>query len=161
MNAEIALLLRAIDEAFDRKSWHGTNLRGSIRGLHAVQAEWRPAPGRHSIREIIVHCAYWKYSVRRRILGQQRGSFALKGSDWFTGTLSTDEQDWKKEVALLVREHERLRGAAAGLKASRLRRSPAGSTVTFEQLLRGIAAHDLYHAGQIQLIKRLKRGSGT
>ena len=48
-SAEIGLLLRAIDEGFDRVAWHGPNLRGSLRGVTAAQAAWRPAPDRHNI----------------------------------------------------------------------------------------------------------------
>ncbi|MGB6032577.1 MAG: DinB family protein, partial [Bacteroidota bacterium] len=83
MSTETALLLDIIDEAFDRRSWHGTNLRGSIRGLSTGEAAWRARPGRHNIWEITVHAAYWKYTVYRRLTGGKRGSFPLPGSDWF------------------------------------------------------------------------------
>ena len=55
---EIAPFLDAIDLAYDRRSWHGTNLRGSLRGVTAKQAAWRPGPDRHSIAELTVHAAY-------------------------------------------------------------------------------------------------------
>ncbi len=61
------ILLGAIDEAYDKRSWHGTTLRGSLRGMSAAAATWRPADGRHHVWEIAVHCAYWKYVVRRRV----------------------------------------------------------------------------------------------
>src|SRR3712207_2441682 len=64
---EIAQLLAVVDRAYDRRSWHGTNLRGSIRGLSAADAAWRPARGRHNVWEIVVHAAYWKYAVTRRL----------------------------------------------------------------------------------------------
>ncbi len=60
--AEMRVLLGLIDQAFDQKAWHGTNLRGSLRGLTSRQALWRPAPGRHNIREIVLHAAYWPQS---------------------------------------------------------------------------------------------------
>ena len=61
----IDVLITAIDRAFDKKSWHGTNLMGSVRGLTAREALWRPARGRHNVWEILIHAAYWKYVVRR------------------------------------------------------------------------------------------------
>ncbi len=61
------VLLDLLDEAFDKKSWHGPNLRGSIRGVTAQQAAWRPGPDRHNIWELTLHAAYWKYVVRRRL----------------------------------------------------------------------------------------------
>ena len=80
---EIDVLLNLIDQAFDHSSWHGTNLKGSIKGMTAKQAAWRPAPGRHNAWELVVHAAYWKNIVRRRLLGEAKGSFPLKGSNWF------------------------------------------------------------------------------
>jgi len=50
-------LLFLIDTAYNRVSWHGTNLRGSIRGVSPRQAEWRPGRGRHNIWELVVHAA--------------------------------------------------------------------------------------------------------
>ncbi len=79
----IGVLVHLLDEAFDRKAWHGPNLWGSVRGLSAEEAAWRPSPGRHSIQELALHCAYWKYAVRRKLTGEKRGSFPLKGSNFF------------------------------------------------------------------------------
>src|SRR6516165_3268669 len=80
----IFLLLRNLDQAYDQKAWHGPNLRGAIRRVDAAEASWHFHPKRHSIADIVVHCAYWKYAVRRRLRGGKRGSFALKGSNWFS-----------------------------------------------------------------------------
>jgi hypothetical protein len=148
-------LLTIIDAAYDRKSWHGTNLRGSIRGLSVRQAAWRPSPKRHNILELIVHAAYWKYTALRRFTAAPRGSFPLKGSNWFARGDSTDERAWREDVALLDRTHRSLRGAVAQLSPSELTKTPAGSKVSNFALHSGVAAHDLYHAGQIQLLKRL------
>ena len=155
--SDAAQLLAIIDRAYNRRSWHGTNLRGSIRGLTAAEAAWRPARGRHNIWEIVVHAAYWKYVVWRRLTGERRGSFELKGSNWFERSESTNERAWKADVALLERRHRTLRAAVEQLPPQKLRRSPARSTVSNFELVAGIAAHDLYHAGQIQLLKRLAR----
>jgi hypothetical protein len=151
-------VLEIIDRAYDRRSWHGTNLRGSIRGLTAAEAAWRPARGRHNVWEIVVHAAYWKYAVWRRLTGQRRGSFALKGSNWFDRSDSTEPGAWKQDIALLDRTHRTLRGSIEGLSERDLRHRAPGTAVTNFELVAGIAAHDLYHAGQIQLLKRLHRG---
>jgi uncharacterized damage-inducible protein DinB len=142
-----------LDEAFEKKAWHGPNLRGSLRGVSANEAAWRPGRGRHNIWEIAVHAAYWKYAVRRRLLGEKRGSFALKGSNWFTLPSSATEEAWKNDVALLIAEHQRLRDAIAALPLSKLQETSGMYTIT--TLIYGIANHDIYHAGQIQLLKRL------
>jgi hypothetical protein len=106
--------------------------------------------------ELVVHAAYWKYAVRRRLTGEKRGSFALEGSNWFPRPDAADEKAWAADVKLLVAEHRKLRAVVARLRDRDLDRPAAGKGATVRVLVRGIAAHDLYHAGQIQLLKRLR-----
>ncbi|HTY25399.1 MAG TPA: DinB family protein [Desulfomonilaceae bacterium] len=154
---EIQILMRLLEEAYLRKAWHGPNLRGAIRGLTADSALKRPAPGRHNIWEIVVHAAYWKYAVRRRLLGEKRGTFALKGSNWFRCPDTLTEDSWKVAVSLLDKEHLLLREAILKIPPAALYTASFGGKTDNLTLICGIASHDLYHAGQIQLIKRLVR----
>jgi len=156
MNGELRQLLAMIDEAYGGRAWHGPTLRGSLKGLGEREASRRPGRGRHSIREIVLHAAYWKYTVRRRLTGAGRGTFRLKGHNWFPRTGRRGETSWDEEVAILEAEHALMRSAIVrgGVRAMRAR---VGRTLKGEALIRGIAAHDLYHAGQVQLIKRLRR----
>jgi uncharacterized damage-inducible protein DinB len=154
---EISLLLRMVDEAYEKKAWHGPNLRGSIRGLGIQEYAWRPAPARHNIWEIVVHAAYWKYIVRRRLLGEKKGSFPLKGSNWFVRPAPPAAHAWHEDLTLLEDMHRTMRAAIAELSPRDLQRIPSGSKVSNMSLVSGIAAHDVYHAGQIQLVKRLVR----
>jgi hypothetical protein len=155
----MAHLLAIIDQAYNRRSWHGTNLRGSIRQVSARQAAWRPGRTRHNIWELVVHAAYWKYAVWRRLKGERRGSFPLKGSNWFARP-GGSEAAWRADIALLDRTHSALREAIADLQPRDLEPAPGGAASTFA-LVTGIAAHDLYHAGQIQLLKRLGKRRGA
>jgi uncharacterized damage-inducible protein DinB len=155
----IAILLTQLDQAYDRRSWHGPNLRGSLRGLSLPQAAWRPAAARHNIWEVAVHAAYWKYAVRRRLTGEKRGSFPLVGSNFFPRPEAMTIAAWKGDLALLESTHQALRGVVATLGEKDLARTTPGGTVTVLDLVTGIAAHDLYHAGQIQLLKRLMPAS--
>lgn len=157
MDTALQLLLRALDQAYDHRSWHGTNLRGSIRGLSAEAAARRPGEGRHNVWEIVVHAAYWKYAVARRLTGARRGSFPLKGSNWFRRPPEGQDPNkaWRADVALLGDMHRHLREVVASLPPRALSQPVAGSAFSPADLVTGIAAHDLYHAGQIQLIKRL------
>jgi hypothetical protein len=144
------LILALLEEAYEKKTWHGPNLKQSIKGVTANQAAWRPAPGRHNIWEVTLHAAYWKYAVRRRIEGGERGSFALKGSNFFArpekGNLN--EAAWSADKKLLEREHRALRGTVAKV----LRTARNAKSV---RQLYGVAFHDIYHAGQIRLLRRL------
>jgi hypothetical protein len=158
---DIEILLAGIDRAFDRKSWHGPNLRGSLRGVDIKTAAWRPAPGKHNIWEIVLHAAYWKYVAKRRLTGEKRGSFPLKGSNFFQRPLadSDDASQWRSDVALLTDMHRDLRTAIEALGPTDLSKPAPGGSETILDLVLGIAAHDLYHAGQIQLLKRLQQTS--
>lgn len=153
------ILLAMLDEAFERKSWHGANLKGSIHGLSAAQATWRPSPQRKCIAEIVVHAAYWKYVVRRQLTGEPKGSFPLEGSNWFTLESPFDNAAWRRCTKLLGDQHRTLRAAVAALAGKDLARVAPGSTHPREFLIRGIAAHDLYHTGQIQSLKALRRSA--
>jgi hypothetical protein len=154
---EIAWLLDLIDQAYERKAWHGPNLRGSVRGLTPEVAAWRPDPERHSIAEQVLHAAYWKYSARRRLRGDKRGSFPLKGSNWFPVPEPLSAADWQAFVNELDTQHRQFRETVVEFSARRLDESPGQSPYTFRALITGLAAHDIYHAGQIQLLKRLQR----
>jgi hypothetical protein len=144
------LLLALLDEAYEKKTWHGPNLKQSIKGVTAKQAAWHPGPGRHNIWEVMLHAAYWKYAVRRRIQSGERGSFALKGSNFFSrpekGKLN--EAAWSADRKLLEQEHRALREAVA-----KVLRTTRGAKVARQ--IYGVAFHDIYHAGQIRLLRRL------
>jgi uncharacterized damage-inducible protein DinB len=155
---EIDLLLRNFDQAFDAPAWHGTNLRGSLRGLSLDELTFRPGPNRHDIWELAVHCAYWKYAVRRRITQEKRGSFPLEGSNFFARPEGNPTKAaWTRDLKLLDETHAQLREVIADLSERRLGTKAKGSRYTVRDTVLGIAAHDLYHAGQIQLLKRLAR----
>jgi uncharacterized damage-inducible protein DinB len=156
---DIELLLQLIDQAYDKKAWHGPNLRSAVRRLNAEQAAWRPHPQRHTIAEIVVHAAYWKYTVRRRLRGDKRGSFPLKGSNWFPLRAPLTEEAWRGFLDLLEAEHRALRAAVAEMTPRQLRHVPARSAFSYAALIQGAAAHDVYHAGQIQLLRRLQGGA--
>jgi len=143
-------LLDIFEEGFARKTWHGPNLWQSLKGVTAEQAAWRPGPNRHNIWELALHAAYWKYAVRRKLQGGKRSSFILRGSNFFprpeTGKLS--EAAWKADKRLLQREHEALRKVMLGALKKRV-------TAKTRRMLWGVAFHDVYHAGQIRLLRRL------
>ena len=156
----IALLLALLDEGYDRKAWHGPNLKGSIRLVDVGTAVWQPASNRKSIWDHVVHAAYWKYTIRRRISGEPRGSFPIKGTNWFArpdpNVHNEDwEQAWKADVAMLEDIHQSLRAAVAAFPAGKLDTVVKGGTWTFAFTIRGAAMHDVYHASQIQLLKKL------
>jgi hypothetical protein len=154
----IAPLLVLLDTSYNQASWHGVNLRGSLRRVPLEIAAWRPAPGAHNVWELMVHAAYWKYAAWRRLMGAKRGSFPLDGSDFFArpaGATGVTAAAWRADLRLLDAMHRDLRAAVAATPAGALSQRLPGSRVTRLRLITGVADHDVYHAGQIQLLKKL------
>jgi hypothetical protein len=145
------LLFALLDEGYQRKTWHGPNLLQSLKGVTAKQAAWRPAPGRHNIWEETLHAAYWKYAVRRRLEGGKRGSFVLKGSNFFPRPEKgkASEAAWRVDQEILDSEHWAMIDVI---------RKALESPVSEKDLkmIYGVAFHDVYHAGQIRLLRRLQ-----
>jgi uncharacterized damage-inducible protein DinB len=152
---EIRLLLALLDEGFDRKAWHGPNLFGSLPGLSAEQARRRPAPGRNSIWQIAVHCAYWKSIVRRRVGDGAGERFPRGPANWPALPEPADDAAWKADLRLLQDEHHLLRAAVAALRPADLHRPAPGQKRPRIEHIHGIAMHDVYHAGQVRLVRRM------
>jgi hypothetical protein len=148
-------LLVLLDTAYNKASWHGANLRGSLRGVSLDAAAWRPQPGAHNVWELLVHATYWKYVVWRRLTGAARGSFALEGSNFFERPVDRTAAAWRADLRLLDAVHRDLRAAVGATPARALDARLPGSKLTRLRLITGAAAHDVYHAGQIQLLKKL------
>ena len=151
MDDRLALLLHQLRLAYDRRSWHGPNLLGSLRGIRADELLYRPQRGRHNAAEIVVHCAYWKYRVCRLLAGESTRAFELKGSDWFE---RSDADQWQRDRELLQTWHADLLSAVGQVDPAELDR-PKRAPFTTAEVISGIAAHDLYHAGQIRLLRRM------
>src|SRR5437899_10283611 len=152
------LLLDVFNQAFSGRSWHGTPLWGALRGVSPSLALWRPGRGRHNIWELVLHTAYWKNAVRRRLTPDETVMFPRSGANFPALPARPTAAQWKRDVALLKREHALLRRAIARIAPARLGRRVWKSRWNAAATVVGIASHDLYHAGQIQLLKRLQRG---
>jgi hypothetical protein len=145
-SAKRRMLLGLIDEAYDKTGWIDRSLRGTLRGITAETASWRPAEGRHSIWEYVVHLAYWKHVLRRRILGLRGDPFPEKGQNWFARPGNGGEEAWKADRAQLAATHEALRQAIEECV------SPDERVIRYAV---GGAFHDVYHAAQIALLRKL------
>ena len=158
MDKRVRLLVEIFDQAYRAPSWHGMPLKGTLRGVSARDALWRPGPKRHCIWELVLHTAYWKCMVRRRLLRDAQIAFPRSGANWPELTPRTNEAAWRRDRALLDEQHALLRRAIVRLDPRQLERRGWGghSTWRVQAEIYGIASHDLYHAGQVQLLKRLR-----
>jgi hypothetical protein len=136
------LLLDYLDSAFNKRSWHGPNLRSSLRGVPAGIASKRIA-GRKTIWEQTLHAAFWKHRAASWLGAPER--LPWPGQNWPRPSGSS-QADWRRDLQALEQVHQRLREAVACAKSLDRRAT---------WLVYGAAAHDIYHAGQIRLLRRL------
>ena len=154
---EVKILLRLIDEGYSKAAWHGANLRGSLRGVDARKALWRSGNGRPRIWDLVLHLAHSKYLTWRRTVGNKDEKFprdAAGSNYWYEIPSVATEAAWRKDLKLLADYHEKARKAVVELES----RSMPHSFDLLLHRINGCAMHDIYHAGQIQLIKKLNSG---
>jgi hypothetical protein len=148
-----ALEVRILREGYGPGAWHGADLKAALADVSAEQAFRRPAPGRHNIAEIALHHAFCARSVRGQLSGVTPDPFVLDGEDWFE-LKDQRKLSWSKIKDVVAREQEQLSEVIG-----KNRRNALTSTVTDDErlnLVLGITCHAVYHAGQVQLIKRLQ-----
>lgn len=149
MNA--TTLARIAREGYGPGAWHGPDLKAALGDVTPQQAFRRPAPGRHNIAEIALHHAYFVRSVRGQLTGTDPEPFALEGDEWFE---IEDESrlTWPQIQSVVESQQRQLADAIADLGSNRAR--PAADVEPFDLVL-GITCHAVYHAGQVQLVKKL------
>ena len=153
-----ALLQQMIEEAYRLPNWNETNLKSTLRRVSPEMATWRAPLTKRSIADIVVHCAYWKYAVRRRLTGEAAGGFPLKGSNWFRTSPELSREKWNEYRGLLEDQHEQLISAIANSRGVLSHTKPRGDGKwTIFQRAFWLAIHDGYHTGQINMIKAMYR----
>lgn len=149
-----------LDGAFTGKGWQGATLSGALRGVTVKEALYRPGARRRCIWQHVLHAAYWKHRVAAAISPGIAGVFARSPSNWPAvprGTAAALEELWRADRAYLAEIHGRLVEAASTVTGGMLEEKPKGKKWPLGVYLAGAAAHDAYHLGQIQLLKRLAR----
>jgi uncharacterized damage-inducible protein DinB len=140
------------------QAWHGGPTPiGALRGVSAELAHRRPLPGRHSIWELALHIAYWKYAVRRRLLRRDDlPRFPRSPANWPAPPVRPDPRRWTEDRAILADEHRALAGVIEHFPPSLLAQPVSTKRRwTYGEMIVGVLVHDAYHTGQIQLLKRL------
>lgn len=138
-------LARILDEGYGPGAWHGPDLKAALADLSPEQAFRRPAPGRHNIAEIALHHAYCVRSVRSQLTGKPAEPFVLEGEDWFA-LEAEGPLRWPEVRSAVEAEQQKVAAAVAAL--------PDESE--HAALVLGLTCHAVYHAGQVQLIRRLQ-----
>jgi uncharacterized damage-inducible protein DinB len=155
LTAQIAEQLR---RAFDGSAWHGPSMLELLEDVDAETAAAKPIPNVHSIWELVLHTAVWDRAVRRRIGGLTTQPKGKKNFPPAPQSSSAAKQAaWRRAVSLLTRTHADLIRAVAALPEKRLRDRVPGKRYDISFMLHGVLQHELYHAGQIAILKKAHR----
>lgn len=150
--SEVKRILDQMDRAFSGDAWHGPNLMSILGGVSASDAAKRPVNGAHSIWELVNHIAAWNSIMRRELECE-----ALEVStemDW-PPVRDTSEAAWKQALENLRQSRARLRTIVERVRDDQLDEKPAPRTDNSRYvMLHGVVQHDLYHAGQIAILKK-------
>lgn len=153
--SETARIADQLRRAFSGEAWHGDSLLEILNGVTAAQASARRIPHAHTMWELVLHIAAWDGAVLRQLSGE---AVTLSDDQNFPSARDTSETAWRQAVEHARRVHEELVEAVAQFPDARLGdRVPGeqGSHHTYYYMLHGVAQHELYHAGQIAILKKV------
>lgn len=150
--------MKLLRHAYDHPTWHGANLREALEGVSLKEALWRPAPERHNIWELVLHCAYWKHVTIRQLGGFDDDEGFPRSPKDFPALPEAMQAAWETDLSLLETTHQRLLTKVGAFVQARLS-EPATDKRTVSEIIFGVAYHDIYHAGQIRLLLTLQQGA--
>jgi uncharacterized damage-inducible protein DinB len=153
---ETARLADQIRRAFEGHAWHGDSVVELLSDVDSKTAAAHPIKNAHSIWELILHIGAWDDAVRRRAGGN---AVTLSDQENFPPVTDTSEIAWRKAMEHVKKTHDELVKAVAAFPDSRLKEQVPGKTVEYHNffyMFSGIVQHELYHAGQIALLKKFQ-----
>lgn len=153
--SEPARIAEQLRRAFDGSAWHGPALLELLEDVDTATAAAKPLPDVHSIWELVLHITVWDTAAIRRLSGEK---CQPTGTANFPLMPKPTAAAWRKAIAKTKRTHDRLVKTVAALSESRLRDRCPGKRYDFYHLLHGVAQHELYHAGQIAILKKAHSG---
>ena len=149
--AEVKRISDQLKRAFEKDAWHGPAVMEVLKGVTAQQAAARPILNAHSIWEITLHISGWAGVLKSRIEGKWMD--LPEEGDW-PPVEDASPAAWEKTLKLLKTRHAGLQKAISRLSDNKLSKPVAKGKSTFYASLHGIIQHDLYHAGQMAILKK-------
>ncbi len=153
--SEPALIADQLRRAFEGDAWHGPALLELLQDVGSTTAAAKPLRNVHSIWELVLHIAVWDGAASRRLAGEKCQPTGVAN---FPIVPKPTEAAWRKAVTHARRTHDALMKTVATLPESRLRERVPGKKYDFNFMLHGMAQHELYHAGQIAILKKAQSG---
>src|SRR5512146_1776304 len=143
-----------LKRAFEGDAWHGPSVLEVLEGVSAHAAASKPLSGAHSIWEIVLHIAAWDGAIRRRMEGQ---ALQLSPEQDFPAVKDTSDSAWRAALDNLKQRHAELIQGVLAMADYRLTSQVPGKDYDFYHMLHGAVQHELYHAGQIALLKKVAK----
>jgi uncharacterized damage-inducible protein DinB len=152
---EIKRILDQMDRAFAGEAWHGPSLMQLLEGIAADDAAAHPIRDAHSIWELVNHIAAWNTIVQHRAAGEAVVDVTTE-KDW-PPLFEVSEVEWTRALEDMKASRARLRGVVERLREEQLDQKAPGEEYSIYFMLHGLIQHDLYHAGQIAILKKALR----
>ena len=149
--SEVRRILDQMDRAFSGDAWHGPPLMHLLDGISAEDASRHAVPGAHSVWELVHHIGAWNSIVQHRLQGETVDVSPER--DW-PPVWEVSEPAWKRALESVVESRARLRQVVAAQREDQLDQKIGATDVSRYQILHGVIQHDLYHAGQIALLRK-------
>jgi len=156
--SELKRIEQQLKRAFEGGAWHGPAVLELLRDVNAKQAAARPIPGAHSIWELVLHIGAWEGACKRRLEGDR--AELPDAEDWQVMN-ETSDSAWQALKERLIRGHNELRDKIRSIDEATLDQPILPGMSSVYETIHGVIQHDLYHAGQIALLKRALENSGT
>lgn len=150
---ETARILDQLHRAYEGPAWHGPALRETLSGVTWQTAAQRPIAGAHTIWELVLHLTVWMSVPTRRIQGVEMPTLPAD-QDW-PAAPAPSESAWSEALDRLAQAQRSLEDEVRKLTDDRLREKVLGEVpYSIYTMLHGVVQHNLYHAGQIALLKK-------
>ena len=151
MMNEVKFLRAQIETTFKGDSWHGPSLMKTLEGVDLEQAVARPLGERHTIWELVDHTTFWLEAILDALKDKAMPEPAME-VNW--PRMGSTEEHWSQSLWRLEAAVNMVLDELAGWSNEDLERAVPGKDYTFKQMLHGAVHHNLYHAGQIAILKR-------
>ena len=152
--SEIRRIRGMLRSVYRGPAWHGPSISENLEGIAAPQAASHPIPGAHSIWELVHHVIAWEREVAQFLAGKPH--VTMHGEDDWPPVKDTSEEAWEKTIADLRASHMALAAAIKGFSEDDLEEIVPGRDFPWSVVLHGIVHHNLYHSGQIAMLKKIR-----
>jgi len=141
-----------LKRAYQGEAWHGPSLRELLDGVTAQQAAAKPVANAHSIWELVNHIIAWEQIAKRRLEGETVTDIPDEVN--FPPVTETNESAWQSTLQMLEASNTALRESIKSIDDQKLDQTVPGTNYSNYFMLHGVIQHDLYHAGQIAILKK-------